>query len=335
MVPVLDENKKPLMPCSEKRARKLLERGDAKPYWIEHVFCIILQRKPKSTYLQEVCIGIDPGSKFNGYSIKSEAHTFLNLQVNAVTTVKSKMEERAMLRRGRRQRKTPYRKCRSNKSIKNRLPPSTKSRWQQHLNIIKLTGKMYNVTLVSLEDIKAKTIKNARKWNTNFSPLEVGKYWFSEQVKNLGLKLYKYQGFYTYEMRKGYGFKKNSSKSKKDFYTHAMDAWCLANEVIGGHVTIDNERTMCLKPLMYHRRKLHYLIPKKNNIRTIYGGTLSQGIKRGTLVVHPKWGKSIVGGNGKSGITLHSINNSIRLCRNAKSQDLKILTRIKHLKEQA
>lgn len=335
MVPVLDENKKPLMPCSEKRARKLLERGDAKPYWIEHVFCIILQRKPKSTYLQEVCIGIDPGSKFNGYSVKSEAHTFINLQVNAVTTIKSKIEERTMLRRGRRNRKTPYRKCRFNRSIKDKLPPSTKARWQQHLNIIKWMGKIYNVTLVSLEDIKARTIKNARKWNKNFSPLEVGKYWFSGQVKNLGLKLYKYQGFDTYEMRKGYGFKKNSNKSKKDFYTHAMDAWCLANEVIGGHVTIDNERTMYFKPLMYHRRKLHEVLPKKNGFRRAYGGTLSQGIKRGTLVVHPKWGKSIVGGESKGRVSLHSAERNKRLTQSAKPQELTILTRIKYLQEQA
>lgn len=333
MVPVLDENKKPLMPCSEKRARKLLERGDAKPYWIEHMFCIILQREPKSTYLQEVCIGIDPGSKFNGYSIKSESHTFINLQVNAVTTVKSKMEERSMLRRSRRSRKTPYRKCRFNRSVKDRLPPSTKSRWQQHLNIVKWMGKMYNVTLVSLEDIKAKTIKNRRKWNIQFGPLEVGKQWFSEEIENLGLKLYKYQGFDTHRMRQEYGFKKNSNKSKKDFYTHAMDAWCLANEVIGGHVTIDNERTMYLKPLMYHRRKLHETLPKKNGFRRTYGGTLSQGIKRGTLVIHPKWGKSIVGGSSKTGISLHSIIDNKRVCRNSKPQDLKILTRIKYLQE--
>jgi hypothetical protein len=33
MVPVLDKDKKPLMPCSEKRARKMMEKGIAMPYW--------------------------------------------------------------------------------------------------------------------------------------------------------------------------------------------------------------------------------------------------------------------------------------------------------------
>lgn len=335
MVPVLDRNKKPLMPCTEKRARKLLENRRAKPYWCKGIFCIILQDDPKTTYKQDICIGIDPGSKFNGYSIKSEAHTFLNLQVNAVTTVKRKMEERSMLRRVRRHRKTPYRPCRFNRRSKDRLPPSTKARWQQHLNIIKWMKKMYNINLVALEDIKAKTIKNAKKWNKQFSPLEVGKHWFSEQVKNMSLDLYKYQGFDTYRMRHEYGFKKNTKKDKKDFYTHAVDAWCLANEVIGGHVTIDNERTIYLKPIMFHRRKLHEILPKKNGFRRNYGSTMSLGIKRGTLVSHPKYKLSYIGGTDGKRLSLHDINTCKRLCRNAKKEDLIILTTTKYLQEQA
>lgn len=334
MVPVLDEIKRPLMPCTERRARKLLESGRAKPYWCKGVFCIILQEIPKNRYKQDVCIGIDPGSKFNGYSIKSGAHTFLNLQVNAVTTVKKKMEERAMLRRSRRQRKTPYRKCRFNRSVKERLPPSTKARWQQHLNIIKWMSKMYSINLVALEDIKAKTIKNARKWNTQFSPLEVGKHWFSGKVDGLGLKLYKYQGFDTYRMRQEYGFKKNTNKSKKDFYTHAVDAWCLANEVIGGHTKIDNDRTLYLKPLMFHRRKLHEILQKKNGFRRNYGGTMSLGLKRGTLVNHPKYKLSYIGGTDGKRLSLYHVNTGKRLCQNAKKEDLKLLTKINYIQEQ-
>lgn len=323
------------MPCTEKRARKLLEKGRAKPYWCKGIFCIILQEEPKSTYKQDVCIGIDPGSKFNGYSIKSEAHTFLNLQVGSVTTVKSKMEERSMLRRCRRQRNTPYRKHRLNRSVKDRLPPSIKARWQQHLNIIKWMRKLYNINLVSLEDIKAKPRKNAIKWNKQFSPLEVGKNWFSNEIYELGLKLYKYQGFDTYRMRQEYGFKKNTNKSKKDFYTHAMDAWCLANEVIGGHTNIDNERTIYLKPIMFHRRKLHEILPKKNGFRRNYGSTMSLGLKRGTLVNHPKYKLSYIGGTDGKRVSLHNIHTGERLCQNAKKEDLKVLTKINYLQELA
>ena len=75
MVPVLDKDKRPLMPCTERRAKRLMESGRAKPYWCKGIFCIILQGEPKGRYMQDVVIGIDPGSKFNGYTVKSESHT--------------------------------------------------------------------------------------------------------------------------------------------------------------------------------------------------------------------------------------------------------------------
>lgn len=90
----MDKDKKPLMPCSEKRARKLLEKGEAKPYWSRGVFCIILQKEPSSRIYQDIAIGIDPGSKFEGFSVKSESHTLLNIQTEAKTDVKDKVETR-------------------------------------------------------------------------------------------------------------------------------------------------------------------------------------------------------------------------------------------------
>ena len=43
MVPVFDKDKNPLMPCSERRAKKLMEKCRAKPYWFKGIFCIILK----------------------------------------------------------------------------------------------------------------------------------------------------------------------------------------------------------------------------------------------------------------------------------------------------
>src|SRR5690606_1830609 len=142
------------------------------------------------------------------------------------------------------------------------IPPSTKARWQQHLNIISWMNKMYPITHVVVEDIKARTIKNKRKWNVNFSPLEVGKNWFYAEIEKK-YELYTYQGYDTFNLRASYGFPKNKEKSKKDFYTHCVDAWCIANEVIGGHTEVDNIKTLFLKPLLFHRRKLHEILPKK------------------------------------------------------------------------
>ena len=329
MVPVLDKDKKPLMPCSEKRARKLLEKGEAKPYWSRGVFCIILQKEPSSRIYQDIAIGIDPGSKFEGFSVKSESHTLLNIQTEAKTDVKDKVETRRNLRRSRRNRKTRYRTCRFNRGVGNRIPPSTKSRWVYKLSIINWLRKLYNITHVVVENVKSKTWKNARKWNKNFSPIEVGKNFFREEIKKMNVDYNEFDGYETFEFRNSYGFKKNSNKSKKDFYTHCVDAWVLANQIVGGHTEVDNLRTLYLKPLKIFRRQLHVQNFSKGGLRKKYGSTRSMGLERRTLVKHPKYGLALIGGTLKNRISLNSISDNKRLCQNAKPEDLKILTNYK------
>lgn len=329
MVPVLDKDKKPLMPCSEKRARKLLEKGEAKPYWSRGVFCIILQKEPSSRNYQDIAVAIDTGSKFEGFSVKSESHTLLNIQTEAKTDVKDKVETRRNLRRSRRNRKTRYRTCRFNRGVGNRIPPSTKSRWVYKLSIINWLRKLYNITHVVVENVKSKTWKNARKWNKNFSPIEVGKNFFREEIKKMNVDYNEFDGYETFEFRNSYGFKKNSNKSKKDFYTHCVDAWVLANQIVGGHTEVDNLRTLYLKPLKIFRRQLHVQNFSKGGVRKNYGSTRSMGFERRTLVKHPKYGLTLVGGTLKNRISLNSISDNKRLCQNAKPEDLKILTNYK------
>lgn len=330
MVPVLDKDKKPLMPCTERRAKILMEKGKAKPYWCKGIFCIILQEEPKSRFMQDIVVGIDPGSKFNGYTVKSEAHTLKNIQANAIVDVKHRMYDRYLLRKSRRKRNTPYRKCRNNKFVGDRLVPSSKARWQQHLNIINWMSKLYNVTCVVIEDIKASNWKGKNKWNKNFSPLEIGKNWFESGVKMLNLKFYKCAGYETYGIRNDLGLKKNTNKAKKCFHTHCVDSWCIANKIIGGHTEVDSKHVMYLKPLRYYKRQLHRSGFNKNGIRKPYGGTLSLGIKRGTLVKHFKYGLALVGGSSKGRISLHSLSTNERLCVNSKKEDLEIRTILKY-----
>lgn len=327
MVPVLDKEKVPLMPCSEKRARKLMEKGRAKPYWCKGVFCIILQDNPSGREKQAIVIGIDPGSKWEGLTVKSESHTLLNVQTEAKTDVKKKMENRSDLRRNRRGRKTRHRKCRVNRAVREGvLPPSTKARWGYKISLINWFRKMYPVTMIAIEDISAKSLKGARKWNKNFSSIEVGKNYFRDWVSTNNLGLYEYKGYETAEIRKELGLKKNSKKSKQDFYTHCVDSWCIANETVGGHTKPDNTTTLFLKPVKRFRRQLHVQNPKKGGVRKPYGGTRSLGIERGTLVRHSKWGISLVGGTSKGLISLNSLQDNKRLCQTAKIEDIKILT---------
>ena len=65
------------MPMHAARGRKLVERGEATPYWDNGIYCIRLNKEPSNRDTQEIAVGVDPGSKKEGFTVKSEAHTYL------------------------------------------------------------------------------------------------------------------------------------------------------------------------------------------------------------------------------------------------------------------
>ena len=66
---VLDKRKKPLMPCSEKRARLLLERGRAVVHRMRPFTIRLKDRTLEDSTLQPLQIKIDPGSKTTGVTV--------------------------------------------------------------------------------------------------------------------------------------------------------------------------------------------------------------------------------------------------------------------------
>ena len=98
-VPVVDQNQKPLMPTTPSRARKWIKSGKATPFWKQGVFCVRLNQEPSDTKVQEVAVGVDPGSKKEGFTVKSDSHTYLNVQTDAVTWVKDAVKTRSQMRR--------------------------------------------------------------------------------------------------------------------------------------------------------------------------------------------------------------------------------------------
>ena len=175
-VPVKTKDGQVLMPMRPARARKLIQRGEATPYWDNGIYCIRLNKEPSDRETQEIAIGVDPGSKKEGFTVKSESHTYLNVQADAHNKVGKKVEKRRELRRGKRSRKCPNRKNRMNRlANKQRIPAGTRARWDWKLRILDWLAKIYPVTHVCVEDIKARTQQYQKKWNKSFSPLEIGK----------------------------------------------------------------------------------------------------------------------------------------------------------------
>lgn len=324
-VPVVDQNQKPLMPTIPRRARRMMESGKATGFWKRGVFCVRLNVEPSARNIQNIAVGIDPGSKREGFTVKSEAHTFLNIQAVAVSHVKERVETRRTLRRNRRQRKTPYRQCRHNRGVGFRLPPSTRARWGWKLRIATWLTKMFPINAFVVEDIQARTMKSGRKWNVQFSPLECGKTWFYEHLAKLGRVDLK-QGYETHELRTELGLAKSPNKLAAVFSAHCVDSWVLANWFVGGHVKPDNERMLLLSAIQFHRRNLHdQLFAKGLGERRRAGGTMSLGMKKGRLAKHIKHGLCYIGGNMKGLLTICSVETGARIARNAKTEDLRLL----------
>ena len=310
------------MPCHPARARELIGKGEAVRRFKGGIFYIqLIERKDGAG--QDIAVGIDPGSQKEGFTVKSKAHTFLNIQSDAVTWVKEAIKTRREMRRGRRTRKNPYRANRKNRS-RSPFPPSTKARWQAKLRICKILSQLYPIKAFVVEDIKARTWKGGKRWNTTFSPLEVGKKWFYEELSKLG-EVHKKQGIQTKQMREVLGLKKSKKKTANIFEAHCVDSFVLANWYVGGDV-VDNQQMFLFTPLRFHRRQLHRLQPSKGGIRKPYGGTISEGFKRGSLIKHPKFAVAYVGGTLKGRISLHSIETGKRLTQNAKPEDCQFLT---------
>ena len=321
-VPVVSTAGSPLMPCHPARARELVRKGRAVRRFSKGIFHVrLLDRGEGET--QPIACGIDTGSKKEGLTIKSAAHTFLNIQADAVTWVKDAVETRRNMRRGRRSRKTPCRPPRFNRA-RGSLPPSTRARWSWKLRLAAWLSKLYPISQFVVEDIKAKTKKYQRRWNASFSPLEVGKQWFYGELEKLA-PVETRQGWETKRLRDLHGLKKSGAKMAEVFAAHCVDSWVLANWWTGGHTAPDSTRLLCVTPLRFHRRQLHALQPAKGGARRPYGGTRSLGFKRGSLVWHPKYGLCYVGGCSQGKISLHGLTDGKRFCQSAKPADCKWL----------
>jgi hypothetical protein len=117
------------------------------------------------------------------------------------------------------------------------------------------------------------------------------------------------------------GLKKISKKLAQVWEAHCVDAWVLAYAAMGGHTTPDHTQLLCITPLAWHHRQLHRLEPEQGGKRKPYGGTLSLGLKRGTLVTHPTYGKAYVGGTMDGKLSLHAPATGKRLTQTARLTD--------------
>jgi len=156
---VLDKNLKPLDPCHPARGRELLNKGRAKVFK-RYPFTIVLQdRTLEKSVTHAHRIKIDPGSKTSGIAVVQE-------ETGRVTTaleishrgqqIKNSLESRRALRRGRRNRKSRYRKPRFLNRFRRDgwLPPSLESRIANIETWVRRIRKVCPITAISQELVR-------------------------------------------------------------------------------------------------------------------------------------------------------------------------------------
>lgn len=160
MVFVLDKHKTPIMPCSEKRARLLMERGRAVVHRMEPFTIRLKDRTLAQSETEPLRLKLDPGSKTTGMAVMSESGRVVFLgELNHKKGIKMALESRRSLRRGRRNRKTRYRKPRflNRTRAKGWLPPSLEARVDQTLNAAAKLRRLLPIAAISTEHVKFDT----------------------------------------------------------------------------------------------------------------------------------------------------------------------------------
>ena len=107
---VLDTSKQPLKPCTRGMARSLLKAGKAAVFR-QYPFTLILKKSVQPKEDEQYQLKLDPGSKTTGISILQDNKLIWAAELtHRGQQIKDDLESRRSLRRGRRGRKTRYRK---------------------------------------------------------------------------------------------------------------------------------------------------------------------------------------------------------------------------------
>lgn len=158
---VLDKRGKPLMPCSEKRARLLLQRGRARVHRVIPFVVRLVDRTAETSEVQPVRVKLDPGSKTTGVAVVRESEdgaAVLNLIeiAHRGAAISKALTARRALRRGRRNRKTRYRAPRflNRTKPKGWLGPSLRHRVETALSWVKRLQRWAPVSGIAQELVR-------------------------------------------------------------------------------------------------------------------------------------------------------------------------------------
>ena len=276
MVYVLSKNGQPIMPTkNHAKVRLLLNSGKAKvvkrtPFTIQLIGTSI-------TYVQDVTLGVDAGSRHVGLSATTEKQELFSAELRPRNDVVDLLSSRREMRRSRRNRTTHYRKTRFDNRVHSKhkgwLAPSVEVKIWNHIQGISLVAKILPITTIRVET--AEFDLQRLKAMEQGKPLPVGTdYQLGEMYNKYNVRQYVLH-------RDGYKCqccgKKPSEKKGVKLHVHHLESRKVGGNAPNNLVTLCGD---CHK--LYHLGKLE-LSNKKRKLKSTRDATC-MGIMRKTLL---------------------------------------------------
>lgn len=223
-----------LMPMKGSRVQKFIDSGRAKIRYDRKVKIHYLQLlvSPSGIECQDIVIGLDPGSTFDGFSVVSKECHHLNIELiqrpkKGKTSIKSFKHRQAGNRRLRRSR-LRHRRIRFSSRTSKKLTPTIRANLEFRQWLILKLVKIYPINKMVVEDVRFNHY--AKKNGKSFSHVELGKTALYEFIKSLDVKLELIQGFETHKLRNNsFGIDlKLKEKDSRHFNAHCLDSFVMA-----------------------------------------------------------------------------------------------------------
>lgn len=224
----------PLMPMKSRRVSKYIKLKLGRIRYDRKLKIHYLQLlvKPSSLNTQDITLGLDPGSSFDGISVVSNDTHHCNFELiqrskRGKTAIKFFKARQSLNRRVRRSR-LRHRPIRFNNRTKNKLAPTIKANVDFRKWLITKLLKIYPITKIVIEDVKFNHHKSTK--GRSFSLVEQGKTELYNWIKTQGIQLELYEGFNTKKLRINSfgGDPKSADKGSKTFEAHCIDSFVLA-----------------------------------------------------------------------------------------------------------
>ena len=224
----------PLMPMKSRRVSKYtkLKLGRIRYDRKLKIHYLQLLIKPSGLNSQDVTLGLDPGSSFDGISVVSNDTHHCNFELiqrqkKGKTAIKFFKARQSMNRKVRRSR-LRHRPIRFDNRTKNKLTPTIKANVDFRKWLLTKLLKIYPITKIVVEDVKFNHYKSTK--GKSFSLVEQGKTELYNWIKGQNMQLELYEGWNTRKLRINSfgGDPKSANKGSKTFEAHCVDSFVLA-----------------------------------------------------------------------------------------------------------